>query len=244
MEQESFWEKTWKKSLQEYLLAIPRTGVFLSVLLNRGSRQILEIACGSGRDSISLAKNGYNVIASDIEPYPLLRLKNMDVPPNISYMIIDGQYLPFKDKSLDATFHNGLFVYLNNEEIFDILREQERVAKKYVIFFVHNGANSKLVKKFNLLSRDNKLYKINFFTPKDIESIILQSGLEYKNFCIFKFGGKIDKILGGINHVWTRWFHQPIPMANHHLVCRTIYIIYQIQMWRNTERIACLLELK
>jgi len=68
---------------------------------------ILELAGGNGRFVFSLAKSGFNIIFSDIAIGSVAKVKSIADKHhinNINYSIIDAEYLPFKNNSLDAIF--------------------------------------------------------------------------------------------------------------------------------------------
>ncbi len=59
-------------------------------------------------------------------------------------------------------------------------------------YLFHNIENKELVNNFAKKSKEDDLYKIRFFNKNEIEQIVKNSGIKYKNIKILKFGGLID----------------------------------------------------
>ena len=160
------WNKSWQIHLEQYLKAPPRTGIYIHVHFSKISNS-LEIACGSSRDSIYLAKKKIHATASDYEDRVIQALKKRFSYPHLKYQQADAFHLPFETNSFDMVFHNGLFIlFKDNENITKMLLEQVRVSRKYVLFFVHNGLNYNLVQQFKKLAPHDPIYGIRFFGDK------------------------------------------------------------------------------
>jgi hypothetical protein len=239
LRQES-WCKIWQSHLDEYLQSPPRAGIFISNYLP-SIRNALEIACGSSKDSIYLSKKGIFVVATDYEPRVIRYLKNHVFLPNLFYQISDAFRLPFKENTFDVVFHNGFFVcFNNNEDLYTLLKEQERVSRRYIFFFVHNKLNSRLLNDFYKRAKIDPLYAIRFFDPEEILSIINKSGINFRSLKILKFGGYVDF---GVFKVFSKKFRKFIPGKLYQLMVKIFPRLYQTQPWAKTERIACLIEL-
>ena len=232
-----FWLNSWKNHLDTYLKANPRTGIFIKVLLGDSINNALEIACGSGRDSRYLAKHGYEIVASDFEENTIDYLKKNLTYSNLSYHVADAFDLPFEDDYFDLVFHNGFFIYFKeNKDIFKLLREQERVSKRYILILVHNILNINMTDQFRSLSKSDKLYDIRFFEPTELTDIIKKSNIKYKNISILKFGGPYDCLYG-------KRLFRFIPNILYPIRNNIIPLLYKKQNWAQTERIACLVEI-
>lgn len=226
------WYKIWQYHLSKYLKSPPRTGIFIGEYFP-SIRNVLEIACGSSRDSIYLAKKGISVTAIDYEERLIKCLKRLFRYSNLSYCVVDAFKLPFKNDTFDLVFHNGFFILFNkNEDIYELLREHARVSRKFVLFFVHNKLNINLVQIFSKLALRDPLYKIRFFEPKEVLEIVKNSKIKPRFVKIMKFGGTFDTAfsISGSKLLYP-------------LTVRIIPRLYQIQPWEKTERIACLIEL-
>ncbi len=231
------WFESWKCHLEQYLQAPPRTGIYIHANFSK-IRSSLEIACGSSRDSIYLAKKQVEATASDYEDRVIDELKNRFNYSKLKYVQADAFKLPFHDNSFDMVFHNGFFVcFYKDQDIKTMLVEQARVSRKYVLFFVHNKLNIGLVNQFNRLAPSDPIYDIRFFEPNEIEQIVRDTDIDSRSVRILKFGGKYDML-------YSKRIKRFIPNITFPL--RTVIIpkLYEMQKWEETERIGCLIELK
>jgi len=230
------WYESWKIHLEQYLKAPPRTGIYIHAHFPRINSS-LEIACGSSRDSIYLAKKQVGATASDYEYRVIDELKKRFIHRKLKYQQADAFELPFNDNAFDMVFHNGFFVlFENNQDIKTMIVEQARVSRKYVLFFVHNKRNRDLVRQFGKLAPNDSIYDIRFFEPNEIERIASEANIDRCSLKILKFGGKCDllyskqlkRFILNIAYPW-----------------RTVVIprLYEMQKWEKTERIGCLIEL-
>jgi len=76
---------------------------YLKRILNKKQR-ILDLACGYGRFSIRLAKQGYKIEGIDITPSLISKAKKLAKKEkvDINFRVGDMRKLPYKDESFDA----------------------------------------------------------------------------------------------------------------------------------------------
>ncbi len=117
-----------------------------------------------------------------------------------------------------------------------MLKEQERVSKRYIVIFIHNIENKKLIKTFEEKSKEDNLYKIRFFDKNEIIDIVKNSGIKYKSIKVVKFGGIFDRF-------YNRLLKRVIPNILYPFRKSLIPELYQFQKWEDTERICCVVEL-
>jgi len=236
---EKFWEKAWIRHIETYLKSIPRAGIFISNYF-KNIDSILEVAGGSCRDSRYLANSNYglHVVGSDFDEKTLQYLQNRgDFNDKLVYSKEDAFSLTFKDNSFDLVFHNGFFVlFESDDDIYKMIREQERVSRKFIVFFVHNYENRRQVEQFFKLSKNDDLYKIRFFTRDEIFNIVKNSAIKSKNIKLLKFGGRGDIFY---NRTFKRYIPNIVYPFSKYLIPR----LYQLQKWKDTERICCIIEL-
>lgn len=242
-----FWQNCWDKHLGEYQAYPPFAGIFIKGTFKNKIKQILEIGCGSSGDSIYLANKNYKVTAVDNEEKIITLLKNKNDSPLLDYRLADAFSLPFENDKFDLVFHNGFFVYFSNDDIVKLLKEQERIAKKYILFFVHNKLNVKLVDQFHTRSLTDNLYDLRFFEPEDIKEIVKTSGISCTSVTILKFGGSMNRFAN--KHFVARLegkkrIFRFIPNIVYYKKDLFMSHLYQFQRWENTDRIACLIKLK
>jgi SAM-dependent methyltransferase len=229
------WKESWFKNLELYLSKPPRTANFILSLINRDVKTILELGAGSCRDSLMLSRAGFDVIASDFEPATVELLKNRFKEEKIKIEIIDTFKINKENKSIDLIFHNGLFVLFSNQQIVNALIEQSRVAKRYILFLVHNSGNNTLINQYTVNKDKDRIYEIRFFSKKEINNLILESGIKVKKVKYLKFGGVADtfydQTIKGIKNPF------------YFIAERLAPLFYRFQRMDKTERIACLIEL-
>lgn|SRR3989338_4842545 len=94
--------------------------------------KILELGSGQGQDALYFAKQGYDVMATDLVDTGLKECeqkgKSQDL--SINFQLVDiAEPLPFEDKSFDIVYsHLGLH-YLNKEGTKKLFQEIYRVLK-------------------------------------------------------------------------------------------------------------------
>jgi len=104
---------------------------FVPVMRKKGIRDVADIGCGYGRNSIFLAKQGFNVTAIDFSEEALGILKrnakaeDVEVHPLLS----DNKKLAVKDSSFDAVISTLVLELHKPSERKHALHEIERVLK-------------------------------------------------------------------------------------------------------------------
>jgi SAM-dependent methyltransferase len=107
-----------------------------ALALTQGVRVILDLPCGTGRFTGALAREGYEVVGSDISMEMLQ--KAAGIPggrqPNIrGYLQANGEKLPLRDASLDCVVCIRFMMHVDPETRVRILREFNRVSRRWVI---------------------------------------------------------------------------------------------------------------
>jgi hypothetical protein len=232
-----FWNESWIKHIEIYLNSTPRAGIFIKEYFCNIS-SILEIAGGSCRDSRYLANSGFDVTGSDFDEKTLKYLQEERFPHDeLKYSKEDAFSLTFRTSSFELIFHNGFFILFDdNNQLNEMLKEQARVSKRYIIFFVHNSENKGLIKRFKIKSEEDELYKIRFFDKNEIVSIVKESHIDYKSIRVMKFGGFFDTF-------YKKKFKKIVPNILYPFRKKIIPKLYQFQRWKNTERVCCIIEL-
>lgn len=231
-----FWSQAWVRHIEEYLKSVPRAGIFLRNYFAK-ERTVLEVAGGSCRDSRYLAKKGFVATCSDFDAQTIKYLKEVRFPNDLlRYSVEDAFAFSYKKRSFDLVFHNGFFIYFDDAQIMQMLQEQARVAKHYIIFFVHNGENRELIETFRKRAQSDKLFDIRFFSQDECIALVKSSGIEAKRIKIAKFGGFFDLF-------YKKRFKGVIPNPLYPLREYIVPRLYWLQRWENTERICCIVEL-
>ncbi|MCL2073549.1 MAG: class I SAM-dependent methyltransferase [Marinilabiliaceae bacterium] len=228
------WAEIWTNHLPCYSGGVPRAGIYIKTFL-KGLKSSLEVGCGSARDSIYLSTKKIKAIASDYEPKLISILQENHKNELVDFQVVDAFMMPFDDKSFDLVFHNGLFVYFDDNDIVKLIHEQVRIASKYILIMVHNKHNIKQQNTFAKNAKTDSLYNIRFFDIESLEKVINLSGIKYKSIKYCKFGGKADMF----------WMKKLKGIPNFIYLFRNFLIprLYRFQSWKITERIACIIEL-
>lgn len=234
---ESFWQNAWRRHIDVYLANPPRCGYWLAAMFPDKKLKFIEIAGGSCRDSRYLADTGYSCIGTDFDQYTIEYLKDRFPHSSLRLFREDAFHFSFLDKSFDISFSNGFWIlFSDNQQLYSLLKEQERITRRYIITLVHNATNKKLVKEFQEKAKTDQLYNIRFFQINELRTIINSSGILYKRIVFKKFGGPFDMFYS------SRIKRVPnlLKKFARHIVPR----LYKFQSWESTERIACVIELE
>ncbi|KAL7987018.1 hypothetical protein Chor_005937 [Crotalus horridus] len=127
----AFYQK-YRFSLQENLQAV--------VLAFLEKKLGVDVGCGSGQNTLLLAKYFEKVVGTDVSEAQIEEAKRAAHPPNVSYFACPAEELPFEDNSVDlitafTAFHTQLLPYAHEKikfvlddykAIFDALPFQDK----------------------------------------------------------------------------------------------------------------------
>jgi ubiquinone/menaquinone biosynthesis C-methylase UbiE len=162
---------------------------FLKVLQEKNLKgTVLEVGCGNGRDSIYLARQGYEVVGVDIAPEAIKLsqknkerlLKDKDLAGNLNCEVADVENLPFPNEHFTGVYSIGV---LHNTNLQKSLKEVARVLKKGGLAIIH------LYQK-TLFLKPQRLEKI--YSPKKAKSILKKLPFKILNFTSDITTNKID----------------------------------------------------
>ena len=93
---------------------------------------VLDVGCGLGTDSIYLARQGFDVSASDISQTAIFeaRLRTQEANVKIEFWVSSALKLPFKDENFDLIFDWRTFHCLLPPEQTRYVNEISRVLKR------------------------------------------------------------------------------------------------------------------
>lgn len=231
--QEKWWSEAWVRHLETYLQAVPRAGAWLRHALPADVRSVVELGGGSCRDSAYLGNEGLEVIGTDFDQRTIDYLKQRFPQSKTKFLREDAFRLSFSDGSIDATFHNGLWVlFRQDEDVCALAKEQLRVSRKMAVGMVHNAENHRLVARFRALATNDELYSIRFFMRDEVNGVLRNCGIDPRRIRLAKFGGPADKLYTWANQGWfslsvARWLAPRL---------------YTYQPWSFVERIAFLID--
>jgi hypothetical protein len=129
--------------------------------------------------------------------------------------------------------HTRFFIYFRDDsDIKKLLRDQARIARKWVVAIVHNALNVHLVSRFKERSGCDEIFDIRFFRPEEIDRIVRTSGITLQSIRIEKFGGICDTLLA-------ESFNGIVRNPRKRLGEVIVPLLYWLQIWTHVERIAC-----
>ena len=136
---------------------------------------ILNAPCGFGRFMKLLDSLKLQICFFDLHPKMVTRCKDRFNNKNHSFINGSVRILPFKNKSFDIVLNIRFFHhYFEPEDRLLILRELQRVSKKYVILTYYNDTLiHKCIKKIN-----NKGHRIIMLKRKEFYKELLSIGLK------------------------------------------------------------------
>ncbi|MBI5763730.1 MAG: glycosyltransferase [Planctomycetes bacterium] len=100
-------------------------------LVPDGVRSVLDVGCGDGA-MINRFPSGIRVTGVDISPDALYYVSRDRVAAS-------AEHLPFADKQFDLVMANNILEYLDAPSLLAVLREINRVAKRYVLLTCPNN---------------------------------------------------------------------------------------------------------
>lgn len=110
-------------------------------------KDVLEIACGTGRFTVMLAARGANVVGLDISAAMLQRgrrkAQHVDVSGSLDFLRGDAGRLPFPDDHFDTVVAMRFFHLADDPEGF--LREMRRVSRDQIVFDTFNRFSSRSI---------------------------------------------------------------------------------------------------
>jgi len=140
-------------------------------------KRVLEVACGTGRFTVMMARQGADIVGLDISPAMLTqgrqKAQQAGVSDHVEFMRGDAARLPFPDDHFDAVFAMRFFHLADRPVTF--LRELRRVSKGQVFFDTFNLASTRVIYNW-LLPMGSRLY-----SERDIENLLADSELELQS---------------------------------------------------------------
>lgn len=130
--------------------------------------QVLDLGCGTGGYSVSLRRQGFDVLALDVNERYVRTARALGVAANV----FDGEKIPLPDKSVDSVIMIEVLEHVVDPSI--LLREVARVARKGLIASVPNCTQTFApapVVFEHMLDGDHK----NFFTLQSLTALLTES---------------------------------------------------------------------
>ena len=151
-----------------------------------GVKNVLELGCGHGRDTMFFASNGLDVVAIDSSKVAIdvlskiITEKNLTIKPMI-YDVSEG--IPFDNSFFDAVYSHMFFnMRFTDDQLKYLFNEVNRVLKNGGLnLFSVRSENDAMYKKGTVVEKniyDINGFQIRFFTKPDLTKISLSNGFE------------------------------------------------------------------
>ncbi|WP_440765648.1 class I SAM-dependent methyltransferase [Natronorubrum sp. DTA7] len=119
----------------------------LEAIMPVEDRNILEIACGTGRFSVMLAEQGADVVGLDISAAMLQqgrkKAQNVELEGTLEFLRGDAGRLPFPDDHFDTVVAMRFFHLADDPRAF--LEEMHRVSREQIVFDTFNRFSSRSI---------------------------------------------------------------------------------------------------
>ena len=103
------------------------------------NKKTLEIGSGTGLQSCFVSYFGIEVISIDRDARVAKMASNVSRYYNskdVSFVVADARYLPFREKTFGLSFSQGLLEHLDNKTIVEIVSEAEYAVNGKILFSV------------------------------------------------------------------------------------------------------------
>jgi 2-polyprenyl-3-methyl-5-hydroxy-6-metoxy-1,4-benzoquinol methylase len=179
------WQRFWEEADTLELDDVYGTdGRMVREVLRLGDpagKRIMEVGAGSGRDAVTLAKAGAEVLTLDYVAGSLDITRKAAGAAGVEVTTVCGDALgsPFPDGSFDVVFHQGLLEHFRDTT--PLLRDNARLLKPggHVIVDVPQTFHYYTVGKKILIALDKWFAGWETqFTPSRLEGLVAAEGLE------------------------------------------------------------------
>ncbi len=198
--QKSHWERTYQSKADYFGQKPSEFGIgALKAFAVVGSKRIIDLGCGQGRDTFLFLENGLEVVAYDYSETSVRQVKekarNLGLDSKLTADVRDvREGIPLPDESVDAIFSHMFFTMrLTEAELARIFKECHRVLK-------HGGLNIYSVRNVN----DPHYMKGKHHGEDLWES---QAGFVVQFFSI----EKVQRLAEGYDLLCSREFDDPTP---------------------------------
>lgn len=161
-----FWEK------------LPRT--FLDKFAELASGKVLNVGSGPGRDSVLLKEKGLDVVCLDASSVMVELCKEK----GFTSVLGDFMSLPFNDNSFDGVWAYTSLLHVPKSSVVKAIGEISRVLKNGCVLGL--GLIEGDREEYRESSGVNMLRWFSFYTKKEVEDLLKESGFELMYFEQFK----------------------------------------------------------
>ncbi len=183
---------TRRHGIIEYKTAMKYIYKYLKKLKNP---KIIDVGAGTGKYSIALANDGYDVVAVELVKHNLMTIKSNS--KKVKAFLGNATNLNFDDNSFDVVILFGpMYHLISDSDKIKALNEAKRIVKKNGYIFISYYMNEYAIIKHGFIKRNiknaiaNNLVDKNFHIvskPTDLYSMVrLKDINNYKKACNLK----------------------------------------------------------
>nr|WP_307903320.1 class I SAM-dependent methyltransferase [Clostridium botulinum] len=174
-------KNSWAENIKKYDLFWPDENIirFLNKSYNKSNRdkiKVLDLGCGSGRNSIAIASEGFKTYSIDYnkECIDITKEKATNLDLNLELSQNEGNEIPFDDNSFDCVIAWGSLFYNDSNGRIELLNEINRVLKKEGTFL----ANWRTTEDY-FYKKGKEIEKNTFFLDESCKKFGLQDIVYY-----------------------------------------------------------------
>lgn len=90
------------QSLEDYLVYLKHLALYKFVLSYTTSKRVLDLGCGEGYGSDTLARTAQFIVAADRDVNAVIHAQKKYARANLAFVVCDGQALPFRAESFET----------------------------------------------------------------------------------------------------------------------------------------------
>lgn len=137
-EWELMWNEIYKNQGEVQFDVLPPVKTYIDYLKDRNLLKILDLGCGTGRNTMYLLENGFQVTATDIseQGLKLTQKKAKSRSFELETACHDMRQIPFKDNTFDALLCSWVCGHGNHQDMIEHANEMLRVVKPGGSLFV------------------------------------------------------------------------------------------------------------
>jgi len=163
------WDKIFKEHGKVFTKLQEDIPGIVKILKKHNVKRVLDLGCGSGRHTVYLAKNGFEVYGIDISLAGIRITKEWLKKEKLKANLKIGDIykkLPYKDNFFDAIISTNVLHHAKIEKIRKLIKEMERILKLKGLIFV-------MVRKALKVEewRKNKIVIHRYKTGKNIKKV-------------------------------------------------------------------------
>ncbi|MGA2666897.1 MAG: class I SAM-dependent methyltransferase [Patescibacteria group bacterium] len=137
--------------------------------------RILDLGCGSGRDSKFFSEKGYKVTGVDFSENMLAIAKK--VAPKAKFIKQDLRKIKFLENSFDGVRCSFVLLHLKRNEIPSLLHKIHQILKKNGVLFISTKQGEGEIVEKESLDQSFEMFE-TFFQKDELEQLVIDAGFE------------------------------------------------------------------